>query len=252
MKLKLCMNNKDEKRYAVICHLFYPDVSEILLKRLGFFSKKNTYFFINVQGETEDHKKLLNRIRQMFPGAFTLTSSNKGRDIGAKLLLLSLQVCLDIISDYTLIIHDKKSPHVDNGDYWRERLYKVIEPGRLSLINKIFTQDDKIGIIGSSDFILNEYDKETKDFNCTSNKHIKHYLKKYEIEISDFSFIAGNIFWIRSSILNTFFSQHNIMEIRSDLETGNVLDFNGGTKIHSWERIMSWIALSQGYKICGI
>ena len=42
------------------------------------------------------------------------------------------------------------------------------------------------------------------------------------------------------------------MEIRSELEKGNVMDNELGTNTHSLERVFSWISESQGFKIYGI
>jgi lipopolysaccharide biosynthesis protein len=60
------------------------------------------------------------------------------------------------------------------------------------------------------------------------------------------------MFWVRSEIIVSFFKRYNALKIRATLENGNVLDNEFGTKTHAWERMLSWIAGSQGYYIQGI
>jgi hypothetical protein len=109
-----------------------------------------------------------------------------------------------------------------------------------------------VGLVCSGRFIQNEYNEKKEAFLCTSDQQIKALLKKYAITLHDYDYLAGNIFWIRTKLLEDFFRERSLFSIRSELEKGNALDFGKGTFIHSWERIMSWISTSQGYKIYGI
>lgn len=220
------------------------------MRKLMLIADANTRFFINIQGDSKEHRALYKNVRNNLNNAYVLTTPNKGRDIGAKLMLMDLLFRLDFPSDYTLIIHDKKSPHLENGDYWREELFKIIDPKYISQVFETF-EKERAGIVGSVKYIQNEYDA-SGTFACNCNDKIKELLKKYNIQTSNYDFVAGNIFWIRTDLLKSFFIERPILQIRSDLESGNALDFSNGTYIHSWERLMSWIATSQGYSIYGI
>ena len=76
--------------------------------------------------------------------------------------------------------------------------------------------------------------------------------KKTFADNADFNFIAGSIFWIRTSILKSFFGSHEPLRIRKSLEKGNVLDFEKGTNVHAWERLFSFLPNAYGFKIIGI
>ncbi len=159
---------------------------------------------------------------------------------------------LNITSDYTLIIHDKNSPHLEEGYAWRDELFRIVDPKYMKKIFEVFEKEQEIGIVSSLQYIQNEHIKSSDSFACNCSGQIIEHLKKYNVQTSNYDFVAGNIFWIRTGLLKSFFKNRNILQIRADLEPGNALDFNNGTYIHSWERIMSWIATSQGYKIYGI
>jgi lipopolysaccharide biosynthesis protein len=237
---------------SIICHLYNKDLANDLLKRLLIFNDKSTSFFFNIQGNSKAHKEILNIAKNSFPDSYITQCPNKGRDIGAKLTLINLMIRLNVPSDYTLIIHDKKSLHTSGGDRWREELYKVISPSYVNKIFGILGKNSNVGIVGAANYIQNEYDEVSHSFLCNSNQKIKLLLDKYKVSAKDYNFIAGNIFWIRTQLLKDFFIDRSFLEIKAELEEGNMLDFENGTFVHAWERMMSWIATSQGQKIYGI
>jgi len=237
---------------SVICHFFFPEIARKLLENLEKIDDDETMFFVNIQGDTPEHETLLHDARERLTHVKILKTSDKGRDIGAKLLLIDLLIELGTPSLYTLIIHDKKSPHVPNGSFWREELFKIIEPQHFKKVIEIFEEKTEVGIVAASKFIQNEHIKNSDSFMCNSSQKIKELLRTYDIETVDYNFVAGNIFWIRTELLLQFFKKRPITQIRQQLETGNSMDFVKGTYIHAWERIMSWIATSQGRKLYGI
>src|SRR4030095_2671572 len=226
-------------RKTVICHLFYPQLASELISKLALLRASVDNYFVNIQGRTGEHFSLLREVKNKLGNSYILTCPNQGRDIGAKLMLLDLLFQLNIPSDYTLIIHDKKSPHLKNEDIWRNELFKIIKPSNLTRVFDIFKNNQDAGIIGAANYIQNEYEKIDDTFACNSNQQIKEILKKYKIKTDDYNFVAGNIFWIRTALLRTFFSERPLIKIKGDLESGNILDFRRGTYIHAWERIMS-------------
>jgi lipopolysaccharide biosynthesis protein len=237
---------------TVICHFFYPEISKKLLYKLAQIDDEKTVFLINIQGNSDEHAALYTEIKSKLKNVKVLQTPDKGRDIGAKLFLMSLLLELNIESDYTLVIHDKKSPHLEYGTIWRDELTKIITPRYMEKTFEAFKNDTAIGIVGSVKYIQNEYLEQAGSFASSSSDKIKEMLRKYKIQPADYDFVAGNIFWIRTTLLRSFFKIRNIFQIRAELENGNVMDFKTGTYVHSWERIMSWIASSQGYKIYGI
>ena len=237
---------------SVICHFFYPEISKNLLQGLTQIDDGETIFFVNIQGNSPEHEVLLNDVRKKLHNVKILRTPDKGRDIGAKLLLIDLLLELKTGSLYTLIIHDKKSSHLGNASFWREELFKIITPFYFRKVIEILEEKPEIGIVAATKFIQNEYLKNSDSFMCNSSQKIKELLNKYQVKTTSYDFVAGNIFWIRTHLLQSFFENRSIIEIRQQLETGNAMDFTKGTYIHAWERIMSWIAGSQGYQLYGI
>jgi len=238
----------------IICHLFYEEESMEILKKLLPLEKFSSFFLFNIGSRHKSKKELTEFIDRNFNDYFIAELPSKGRDIGAKLRMIDLAMNLGIRSNYTLIIHDKKSPHLPNGSKWRQALLRIVDSRNIDTVFRLFREKEEIGIVCSSDYIQNEYNDIDNSFSGTSGKIIKEILSRYKIKMgSNYDYVAGNIFWIRTSLLYTFFSETvPIPEIIGSLEYGNAVDFNKGTHIHAWERIMPWIASSQMRTIYGI
>jgi lipopolysaccharide biosynthesis protein len=239
-------------RPLILCHIFFPDLAFEFIGQLMALIPYQPVFIFNLSATLSDNKYFRSILRKTFPGCIIVNSPNKGRDIGGKLFALNLSIQLGIESDVILVIHDKKSQHLGNGELWRDELFRVIEKKYLPTVFDVFKNKPDVGIVCSGRFIQNEYNSDKRTFYCTSNKQIKSLLEKYAISSKDYDFVAGNIFWIRTKIVLEFFKNRPLFDIRGELETGNALDFGNGTFIHSWERIMSWIATSQEYQLYGI
>ena len=241
-----------DKIISVICHLYYPHSIYYFLSKLSILKSFNADFYFNLSDGLLYDEDFMDILTRSFPGSVILHTPNKGRDIGGKFALIDSMLKSGNKTDYTLIIHDKLSPHTPTGKTWRDKLFKVIEPEKISVVLSEFEANKKTGIIGTKDFIKNEFNPDKKEFDCTSNDILSQKLKDYGLQLKDFNFIAGTIFWIRSSVLELFFSEHKPLSIRKDFESGNALDFTKGTLIHAWERLFTMIVTSKGYKIKGI
>lgn len=181
-----------------------------------------------------------------------LKTSNLGKDIGGKFVLLDLLMTSYNSVEYIAFSHDKKSYYKHSGDFERIQLNSILQPELFIKIMEIFEQKKNAGIICNKNVIKNEYDSKRKIFLTKNNELIKNYLTLYNINISDYRFVAGTMFWIRSSVLKDFFAKNEILEIRSTMEQGNVLDHKAGSITHTWERLLSFINTSKGFKIIGI
>ena len=191
-------------------------------------------------------------IKQDFPEAFIISTPNKGRDIGGKLALIDFFIRAKLQTEYIVFLHDKQSDYWFAGEAWRQSLFAIVEPEKVKVILERFAQNPAIGVIGTSDLLRNEYAKKTNEFKTTNNKQLKELIAKYNLKVSDHRFVAGTMFWIRSSIIQKFFSQHSPLSCRELLEEGNFTDRYEGTYTHSWERLFCWLANDQGYNITGI
>lgn len=236
----------------IIAHIYYSTGWEYLLERLENLNKYPCKFIFNVVNLSFDKEDIKYYIDKNFPDAIIIDSSEHGRDIGGKLAAIDLSIKMKIESELTLIIHDKQSSHTLTGIAWRNELFRVIEKNELPYIFSRFEKNAKTGIIGSKKFIMSEYNFANKRFDSVSDDILRKIITEMNFMITDFNFIAGNVFWIRSKIINDFFSKNSALKIRSKLERGNVLDFHQGTYIHSWERIFSWLANMYGFDMIGI
>jgi lipopolysaccharide biosynthesis protein len=214
-------------------------------------AKLNSCFFFCISNQG-NNKKLIEQIIKDFPDSYIITPPNIGKDLGGKIALIDLMMRLNHKADYYILLHDKKSPHSTLGDTWREKLFRIIEPSFIEKIQQLFEENKTIGIVGAKEFIINEYKENTGDFECTSNLILKKLIVNYSLKLNTFEFIGGTMFWVRSEIMNAFFAKNSPLEIRKTFEKGNVLDYQTGTQTHAWERMLSWIAIDQGYKIKGI
>ncbi len=238
---------------TILVHIYYPHSYESLRFQLENFKAHKSIFVFSIAESFVKKQNLMELIHKDFQNNYEITTiSNRGKDVGGKLSLIDLYNTQKILSKYLIFLHDKKSPHTIIGDTWREKLFRIIEPAYTDQILHIFESKPKVGIICAKEFISNEYNSKTGNFDCTSNQISKDLIKKYELNLSNYDFVGGTMFWVRSEIIHKFFSKHSPLAIRATLEPGNVLDHENGTHTHAWERMLSWIAIDQGYEIVGI
>ena len=237
--------------FAILLHIYYKESWKSYFKE-NFSAIKDRPFhlLVNLSIDMEDKGAVIADIKQDFSEAFIIETPNVGKDIGGKLALIDLFIRMNIQADHLVLLHDKKSPQAITGDRWRDILLKIINPDVIDTIYKSFSRDDRLGIAGAKEFIMDEYSKENRSRN---NGEIAFRLaESYGIETKDHRFIAGTMFWIRTPLFKTFFSVNPPLECRKKLEAGNVMDTENGSLTHSWERVFCWIATARGYKIKGV
>jgi lipopolysaccharide biosynthesis protein len=232
-------------------HLFYDNTWKELKHRLVYFKDLNVRFLFSVSEACLVKDELVADIRASFKNAYVLTTSNIGKDIGGKFALIDLYLSLGFRSDFIIFLHDKQSPHSLEGDTWKKNLMKIIDYRNYKRILATFAQDEKIGIVGAGEHLVNEYNPANGTF-INNNDRTHFFLKKYGISISNYEFIGGTMYWMKAPIIEKFFTKYNPMHIRSELEAGNVMDNYGSTNAHTWERVLSWAATNQGFRVCGI
>jgi len=239
--------------FALLIHIYNHDSWEKIFRRkLKEIRSFSPPILINLCQAHPGNAELIASIRNDFSGAFIITTPNKGRDIGGKLALADFFLRAKLQSDYIVFLHDKQSHHWFAGESWREKLFEIIQPGKINAILKEYKNDPKTGVMGMRAFIKDEFDKRTNEFKTTNNKKIKELISIYNLKLTDYRFVAGAMFWIRSSIIKRFFATHSAFACREMLEEGNFTDQYEGTYTHSWERIFCFLANDQGYSIKGI
>ncbi|QHL85949.1 hypothetical protein GU926_00215 [Nibribacter ruber] len=219
---------------------------------LGNLKGFQTQLYFSVCAGHSYTNALVQTIKNEFEGSLVIKTTNVGKDIGGKLAMVHLFLMAQDTSDLILFMHDKKSPHTTSGANWRSDLLSIAAEEKLATVEHIFSCQEQVGIVASKKFILNEYNQQNKSFTTTNDFLLKKLRETYGLKNTTFEFVGGTMFWIRSKIVREFFLKHSPLKIRESLEVGNVLDHEKGTYTHSWERLLSWIALDQGYKIVGI
>jgi lipopolysaccharide biosynthesis protein len=228
---------------TVLCHTYYSCNILDVDPNLTAFER----VVINDSSEQQQVLAQEATIQQVF----YINTPNKGKDIGGKLALIDAYLSMGEPSDFIVMLHDKKSPHSPLGKKWKNDLFQIINPQNLATIQTLFA-DEKVGVVGAKNYIKNEYQKEKGTFATTNNFILKELMHQYALKPQQHWFVAGTMFWIRSSILERFFSLYEPLDIRKGLETGNMLDTYSGTVTHAWERLFCWIAQHYGYTIKGI
>lgn len=244
------MNNN--VKITALIHLFYKDMYDLLKPFFDHMKVSGIQLVFNINQAGVDKNNLFIQIAVDFPAAIIIQTPNRGKDIGGKITLIDLCLQLGIKTDYYILLHDKKSPHSSFGEIWRNKLFRIIEKESIPKIEKMFLQDKKLGLVGAKEFIVNEYNKSTENFNTSNDEILKTLIQKYDVDVNSYRYIGGTMFWIKAQVIESFFLKHVPLDILSTLEPGNVLDYNRGTQTHAWERLLSWMATDQGYKIKGI
>ena len=239
--------------FALLIHIYYHESWEkIFREQLNPLKNFSPLIMINLCMDIPGSKNIVSAIKKDFPQAFIIATPNKGKDIGGKLALINLFLETNQDAAYIVFLHDKISPHSITGDQWRATLFGVINPQNISAIIKEFTSNNKIGIIGAKDFIKNEFDSKKQVWETTNSEKLEELATLYHLTVTDHTFVAGTMFWVRSSVIRTFFSKFPPLDCRGLLEEGDPTDQYEGTYTHSWERIICWIANDQHYRIKGI
>jgi len=124
-------------------------------------------------------------------------------------------------------------------------------PDNIAAVFQRFEQNDQCGIVATKEYIITEPFEENK-FSGINGQLLDELVLTYGLRPDSFEFVAGTMFWVRAAPLLQFFARFNPLEIRKQLENGNVIDNFSGTVTHSWERLLSWIVTSNKMFITGI
>ncbi|MBC3538717.1 rhamnan synthesis F family protein [Rufibacter sediminis] len=232
---------------SVLLHLYYPESVKTVLPQISKDFLVGNKLYINLVNNAPFDESAFDN----FDNLTLLKSSNVGKDIGGKLVLIDSLLTMQDNSKFWVFLHDKNSPHTTTGKFWRDSLFSIIDiKNKESILKKM--ESNNVSVVTHKNYIMNEWDAQQNKFKTINNDKILELKSKYQINPSSYEFAAGTMFWAKSDPLKNFFSKYSPLEIRSTLEKGNVLDHHFGTNAHSWERLLSWIALGETKKIEGI
>jgi len=232
---------------SIIFHLYYPESVKTVLPLITPEFLNGNKIYVNIVNNIPFDESAFNSYENLT----LLKSSNIGKDVGGKLVLIDSLLQLGDENKYWIFLHDKNSPHTTTGKFWRDSLFSIADIRYKSEILKKMENDD-IAVVTHKLFIMNEWNEARKKFNTINNDILMDLMAKYNIRPQSYDFAAGTMFWAKSDAMKAFFRKNNPLSIRATLERGNVLDHHVGTNAHSWERLLSWIATGNNKKIAGI
>ncbi len=225
---------------AVICHLFYEEMSvefKRYLKNIPFS------FDLFISTDTPEKKSIIEKAFEGWnAGKIDVrVTENRGRDIAPKLIAFK-----DTYEsyEYVLHIHSKTSDHAGVLANWRGFLLENLL-GTPDIVNSVFTAfhlHADLGIIASQHFEpMRQWINWGGDFKHANNLAQRMGFRLSESKVLDFP--SGSMFWARTSALKPLLDLNldtNDFEAESDQ-----ID---GTLAHAIERLYFYVCERAGYK----
>jgi lipopolysaccharide biosynthesis protein len=233
---------------AVVVHIYYEDTWPDIAGAL----RGLTVPFDLIVTTVADRERLIEAVRQAYPHVEIEIVENRGRDIGAFMLLLE-RGRLDRYR-YICKIHGKKS--IDGGRktymgaMWRRRLLFDLlgAPGVANAAIDMFERDPSIGMIGPRVFRLPK-EGYSGDLSWSANRPMTLKIAQRMGVAADkfqLDFYGGTMFWVRPEALKPL----RDLALAADMpyESGLI----DGDLPHAIERVLPTSVLVAGYKLADI
>jgi hypothetical protein len=236
---ELLTDFQPEAQIAIVCHVYYLSLWEELAKQIQQIPAAFDLFvtIVNQPGAVE----LSEKIRSENPRARIEIIENHGRDILPFLSLLNSGA----LDRYYLVckLHTKRSPHREDGDAWRRRIFFSLldSPKNIADIIRGFNANRDLGLV-VADGELCEGEKGWK----ANRQRSDELVKALDLRLDDYSpcFVFASIFWARGSALKSL--RKLALQAQSfEPESGQV----DGTTAHAIERLFSILAMAEGLKV---
>ncbi len=227
---------------VLILHLYYEDLIDTLCQdHLGILQSLCD-LIVTVRPDTSI--KNLERLQHFYPNVYFILTDNRGRDI--RPFLQALAIATDMGYLYVCKLHTKKSPQREDGDQWRETLFKTLIPSHneVELIVAKLKNDEKLGLLTPTNSTI---ELSTPDVHVDNTKWLNILLtrlgKPEYIGIYPFSFPAGSMYWAKIDALQLLLDANTFSLDEFELEAGQL----DGTLAHAVERIITLVATQRGY-----
>lgn len=228
--------NSGSTKIAVIIHLFYPEMWEILTDRLKYVVQ-DFDIFVTIP---ERHKDI--KLEYIDHKVTIVVVPNWGRDILPFLHVLRKVRAAEY--EYVLKLHSKKSKQISriNATYWLRTSLNSLLFNKASVNNILKKLSGPIKMIGIKDFAVSM----SLDGELSLKKRINKYYsprsaKMITKNINDFTFSAGSMFWARVDAFDDILDRHIVAD-DFELESGQLWD----TLAHFLERDF-WINIYNRY-----
>ena len=222
--------------FAVVLHLYYPQMWEDIAARLK--AQHFTFDLFVTLPEGATHQAI---IETAFPKAQVITLPNHGRDMFPFLHLINSGA----LDGYQAIckLHTKKSPHRTDGDTWRAALLDGVLGDGPVMQQRLdsFMADDTAGLWVAAGQHLSGIrwwgSNRARTLELLSRLNI-------ETDGDDLSFPAGSIYWIKPPVIDALKSM-SIGYEDFELELAQV----DGTTAHALEHGLGYLVAHLNQRI---
>jgi len=223
-----------DPQIAVVCHVYYLSLWDDLAREIRQIPPAFDLYvtIVDQPGALE----LSERIRSENPRSRIEIVKNHGRDIFPFLSILDSGA----LDKYYLIckLHTKKSPHREDGDAWRQRIFFNLldSPKNVADILRAFNADPKLGLVGADGELY-----EGERGWGANREQAARVAGAIGLSLEDYPprFVLASMFWARG----TAFRPLRVLNLSAnsfESECG-ALD---GTMCHAIERLFSIFAMA--------
>ncbi len=219
-------------RVLAIIHVYYPELWPELAAHIVRIPAEVDVVVTLVRGRADG---LGDQIMSQFPGAVVRVVENRGRD------MWPLVQVLDQVGDQDAVLklHTKRSPHMRNGDAWRNDLLSGLcgDPDHVRRVLQLLTADERIGFVAPDRNVLG------KEFLSANGPMVESLVRRSGVTFEPdlLWFPAGSMFWARPSMLTGLADLHLRAEDFGP-EAGSI----DGTMAHALERYLGVLAAADG------
>lgn len=234
---EILLNKNKTNDLAVIIHLHYGDLFDVIANYLDNFSGKADLYFSVRDG---CFPEMVNIIAERYPDAVVVSYPNHGRDVVPFLRIFShikefgyKSICK---------IHSKKSKHRADGDQWRDDVLNKLLGDKAAITSCLEIIESGAGIVAPAGHLLHG-----KNYWGSNAKRVTELALKMGCPrewIDDFYFPAGTMFWFKPEALKPLMAL-NLKSADFELEDGQV----DGTTAHAVERLIGLSAMRSGFRI---
>ena len=227
-------------RFAVLAHVYYPDLWPEFAARLRGVAVDHD-LFVTLTWRGDETAELADDIRIAFPHAQVFCMPNRGRDIAPFVALVNAGA----FTGYEAVckIHTKKSPHRQDGATWRRALIDGVLPENDVLKSRLdaFMDDPDAAL-----WVADGQCFKTADWWGSNQAKTEALLRRVELEnvAQAAAFPAGSIYWIKPLMLGMI----RALKLETPLfepEQGQI----DGTLAHAFERALGGLAHAAGQHI---
>jgi lipopolysaccharide biosynthesis protein len=230
--------NRQPQAPCVVVHAWYP---ETLAEILGTLRASGLAFRLIITTAPEKVVQVRTILDREGFEANLEVAENRGRDI-----LPFLRTACRLREsghDVVLKLHTKRSPHLAQGDRWREELLaSLLSPQRAPRIVEAFRRDADLGLVAPDGHLLplSRYLGGNADAveYLVARMGIPHAAEESR------SFVSGSMFWARLDALAPLIDAH-LGEWEFEPESNQV----DGTFAHAIERVFALSAVARGLRV---